>query len=108
MPRLEKQIEREERKQKAAERLRQHESNIILDSSGGYGRTARNRTEAKYTFEEYERAMAEAIDEGRLENAAEAMDFSDITDPRTVPDAVSLTEVPSEEDISDDQKESCS
>lgn len=79
VPQLEKRIEREERKMRAAARLRKHECNIILDLHGGYGRPARARNEAKYTFEDYERAMAEAIDEGIME--------SDSTDAHASPPA---------------------
>lgn len=71
VPNLEKRIERDQRKRRATEKQRQHECNIILDPEGGYGRTIRNR-KAKYTFEEYERAMAEAIDEGILSSSAES------------------------------------
>lgn len=84
VPRLEKRIEREERKIRATERLKRHECNIILDLNGGYGRSARQRTEAKYTFEEYERAMAEAIDEGIMtseENDSDAMSISEEESP---------------------------
>jgi len=63
---LEKKTEKEERKIRAAQKMKQYESNIILDPRGGCGRTARQRGETKYTFEEYERAMDEAIDEGMV------------------------------------------
>jgi len=79
VPRLEKRVEREERKMRATARLKQHECNIILDLNGGYGRSARQRNEAKYTFEEYERAMAEAIDEGVMDSESDAMYDGDIS-----------------------------
>ena len=93
VPHLEKRIEREERKLRAAERLRQHECNIILDLHGGYGRSARQRTEAKYTFEEYDRAMAKAIDEG-------IMDCENDTTENGDADLMSI----SEDEFPDDQQ----
>eukprot|EP00210_Caulerpa_lentillifera_P003375 g3219.t1 len=69
LPDLERELEREAKKQRRAERIKANASTIILDQHGGYGRSIRSRTEAKYTFEEYDRTMDEAIDEGEPWNS---------------------------------------
>eukprot|EP00884_Botryococcus_braunii_P023667 jgi/Botrbrau1/9985/Bobra.0012s0075.2 len=61
VPQLAARVAEEERKAKAAARLRLQLSTIIPDADGGFGRPRRARKEVNYTFENYDNMIRSAM-----------------------------------------------